>query len=648
MSSKNRIDAKIKKMNLKTSYRPDIDGLRAIAILLVLFFHAGFPIFSGGYIGVDVFFVLSGFLITSLIDTEMKEKRFSFKNFYLRRIRRIIPVLVFIMIIITIPACFILFANNLEAYSRTLIYTLLCSNNFHLYVNLGDYFAENSDLIPFLHTWSLSVEEQFYFFLPPFLLLLHRKFNLQKRLLIILLLCILGLIFSIYQTYSNPKMAYFLLPARLFELTIGSCLAMYWNQLPDLNRVKNNMLSLIGLALVIVPAFTLTKSSLFPGLNAFWPCFGTAILIFTGKTEQTKGIINRLIQNKLMVGIGLISYSLYLWHWPIFVLIKYIGINFEGTIRIATIALVFALSYLSWRFVEQPFRTTLKFDFKKTMLVVFLPSFIIIATIYGVLDAKDGFPERFSGLPEFNQKENYPNKIRKQCFDKFKIGNCDDCYLGIKKDTLDGLLIGDSFANHTAAFLDVLAKDAGLYIHDSAAGGYPLLNSLNDDGTSKYPPEYGIDRLNYAKKFKNIFIAANWEEQSTPNSKNYQSIVNTVGELVKSGKKIIIFDGLRATSDMNLHKSKLVKAGIHVYFTQKDFSIPATPRPYNYIVYEMKRKFPSLIVIDLNDAMCKDGKCDLKIDNTIVYRNQNHLNTSGARQIGEKYLKLKGNPLKNL
>jgi peptidoglycan/LPS O-acetylase OafA/YrhL len=635
-------------MNQKTSYRPDIDGLRAIAILLVLFFHAGFPIFSGGYIGVDVFFVLSGFLITSLIDIEIKEKRFSFKNFYLRRIRRIIPVLVFIMIIITIPACFILFANNLEAYSRTLIHTLLCTNNFHLYFNTSDYFAENSDMVPFLHTWSLSVEEQFYFFLPPFLLLLHKKFNLQKRLLIITTVCILGLIFSIYQTYSNPKMAYFLLPSRLFELTIGSCLAMYWNQLPDLNRVKNNILSLFGLALIIIPAFTLNKSSLFPGLNAFWPCFGTAILIFTGKTEQKKGIINRLIQNKLMVGIGLISYSLYLWHWPIFVLLKHLEINFDGTIRIATITIIFILSYLSWRFVEQPFRTTIKFDFKKTILVIFLPSLISIFIIYGILDTKDGFPERFSGLTEFNPKENYPNKTRKQCFDKFLIGNCDDCYLGVKKDTLDGLLIGDSFANHTAAFLDVLAKDAGLYIHDSAAGGYPLMGRLYDNG-DLYDGQYATDRMNYAKKFKIIFIASNWESiTKQKNRTTYLSIIEILGDLIKSGKKIVIFDGLREITDSNLHKAKLSKTYLPIFFPEKDFSIPEYKKPTDYIVYEMKRKFPSIIVVDLNDAVCKDGTCDIKINNTIVYRNSNHLNVSGAKLIGEKYLKLKGNPLKNL
>ncbi|MES2575423.1 MAG: acyltransferase family protein [Bacteroidota bacterium] len=636
-------------MSSKTSYRPDIDGLRAIAILLVIIFHSGFSLFSGGFIGVDVFFVISGFLITSIIEKEIKENSFSFKNFYLRRIRRIIPVLVFIMVIITIPAYFILFANNLEAYSRTLLYTFLCTNNFHLYFNSGDYFAESSDLIPFLHTWSLSVEEQFYFFLPPFLLLLHKKFTLSKCRLIITLLCILGLLFSIYQTFINPRMAYFLLPARLFELLIGSCLAVYWEKLPTLNQFKNNILSIIGILLILIPSFVLKSTSLFPGLNAFWPCLGTALLLFTGKTKEYKGVINKLIQNKVMIGIGLISYSLYLWHWPIFVLIKYSGINLDGWVRIIAIIATFILSYLTWKFVEQPFRINLKFDFKKTVLVVFAPSLIVIALIYGVLDARDGFPERHPELTEFIPTKNHPNKLRSQCFDKFKVGNCEDCFLGIKKDTLDGLLIGDSFANHTAAFLDVLAKDADLYIHDSAAGGYPLMNNIDKDGKKSYPEKYAIERLNYAKKFKNIFISANWENISHPkNIKTYQSTLKTLDKLVKSGKKIIIFDPLRKMTDLNLHKAKLVKSKRTVYFSEKDFSITEYKRPNNYIINEIKRKFPSIIIIDLNKLMCKNGKCDIELENTIVYRNSDHLNTSGARLLGELYLKTYGNPLKIL
>ncbi|MFC5682947.1 acyltransferase family protein [Flavobacterium sp. MAHUQ-51] len=630
-------------------YRPDIDGLRAIAILLVILFHSGFCIFKGGYIGVDIFFVISGFLITSIIDKEIQNKTFSYTNFYLRRIRRIIPVLVFIMIVITIPSYFILFANNLEAYSRTLLYTLLCSNNIHLYITSGNYFAENSDLLPFLHTWSLSVEEQFYFILPPFLLLLHKKFNSQKRAIIIYTLCFIALLFSIYQSYSNPSAAYFLLPARLFELAIGSALAMNWNNLPKLNQQKNNLLSLIGFLLIIIPAIVLDKSSIFPGINALWPCLGTALLLFSGQDINKKGLINKLIENKIVVGIGLISYSLYLWHWPIFVFVKYLGLNLEGTIRILAIALTFVLSYLSWKFIEQPFRTTLKFDFKKTLLIIFIPALLIISGIYGVLDAKDGFPERHPELTEFIPKENYPNKLRGQCFDKLKIGNCEDCYIGIKKDTLDGMLIGDSFANHTAAFLDVLAKDAGFYIHDSAAGGYPLMNSLNPDGSALYPEQYAIDRLNFAKQFKYIFIAANWEGISEPkNKKTYEVTLKTLSELVKSGKKIIIFDALRRTTELNLHRAKLVKSKNTVYFSQKDFSIPAYKRSNNYIIYEIKKRFPSISIIDLNKVMCQNGQCDIELNNTIVYRNNDHLNTSGAQKIGELYLKRFGNPLKKI
>ena len=636
-------------MNLKIPYRPDIDGLRAIAIILVIIYHAGFSFLPGGFIGVDVFFVLSGFLITSLIDYEIKEQKFSFKTFYLRRIRRIIPVLVFVMLVVTIPASFILFSNNLEAYSRTLIHTMISTNNFHLYVNSGDYFSENSDLIPFLHTWSLSIEEQFYFIFPLLLLFLHKKLSLNVRLLFLILLFVFGLLFSIYQTNVNPRMAYFLLPARLFELLMGACLAVSWSKLPELSNFKNHSLSIIGLILILVPASFLNKSSLFPGLNAFLPCLGTTLLIFSGKNEQKRGVVNMLIQNKLFVFVGLISYSLYLWHWPVFVLIKYLGIDFSTTIKLSAIVLIFILSFLSWKYVEQPFRVQYIFNFRKTILIILAPSLLTIAIIYGVIDAKDGFPDRFQKLSEFNPKKNYPNVVRKQCFDKFKLGNCDECYLGIKKDTLDGLLIGDSFANHTAAFLDVLAKDAGLYIHDTAAGGYPLMNRLNEDGTPLFSEKYAVDRINYAKKFKNIFIAANWESLSEQKNKmTYLNTIETLRNLLKDGKKIIIFDALRATTEMNLHRAKLVKSGIPVSFDERNFSFKKYQRPKDYIIYKIKKLFPSILIIDLNEIICEGNNCNIQLNNTIVYRNSDHLNTSGAMLLGKEYLSKKNNPLKAL
>lgn len=632
-------------MSFKVTYRPDIDGLRAIAIILVIIFHAGFSFFSGGYIGVDVFFVLSGFLITSLIDYEIKEKIFSFKEFYLRRIRRIVPVLVFILLVITIPAYFFLFADNLESFGRTLIHTFLCTNNFYLYLNLSDYFAENSDLIPFLHTWSLSVEEQFYFFLPPFLLLLHKNLSISKRRIVMILLFVISLLFSIYLTKTNSRAAYFLLPSRLFELLIGSCVAIYWDRVPNLNQLKNNLLSIIGLLLILIPAITLNDTSTFPGINAFWPCLGTAMLIVSGKTTHTRGIINKLIENKFFVGIGLISYSLYLWHWPIFVFIKYEGLKLDGIIRIVALILIFVLSYFSWRFIEQPFRTTLKFNFKKTIVILFIPSLIIISLIYGILDINNGFPERQPELNEFNPKTNFANVVRKECYYSHKIANCKDCSFGANKDSIDGILIGDSFANHSVAFLDVLAKDANLGIHDCTAPDNPLLNRLEEDGTPIYPPEFAYERLDYAKKFKYIFIAANWIMNSNPKSKNHQSIINTIGSLVKLNKKIILIDCLLPINEMDLHKAKLIKTGKPIYFEERNIKVPNKILPKNYIVNEIKHKFPTVIIIDLKDVMCKSGKCDISIDNTIIYKDASHLNISGAKLLGEKYLKLKTNPL---
>jgi len=265
------------------SYRPDIDGLRAIAVLLVILFHANFKSISGGYIGVDVFFVISGFLITSSINKEMLNQSFSFKSFYLRRIRRIIPVLVFVIVVVTIPASYFLFADDLEKYSRTVIHTMLSTNNFHLWIKGKNYFVENTELIPLLHTWSLSVEEQFYIIWPILLLLLHRFLSYKKRLIVVSIFILGGVFWSIYLTNTNMSMAYFLLPARFFELSMGAGLAMFWLKIPKLNGNVNHILSVLGIILIITPAVLLSKESAFPGLNAFWPCLGTTLLILTGK-----------------------------------------------------------------------------------------------------------------------------------------------------------------------------------------------------------------------------------------------------------------------------------------------------------------------------------------------------------------------------
>lgn len=633
-------------MSKDFSYRPDIDGLRAIAVLIVVLFHANFNWITGGYVGVDVFFVISGFLITYTIEKEITQNRFSFKQFYLRRIRRIIPVLFFILLFFTIPAYF-MFASDFEAFGRTVLHTTLSTNNIYLWANSRQYFAEDSELIPLLHTWSLSVEEQFYFIWPCLLLLLSKLKSKKTKATLIITSLILAFLYAIHLSKTDHNTAYFLLQGRIFELGIGATLAVFWHSLPTVDKNINHSLSIIGLALIAIPAILLNQSSEFPGINAFWPCMGAALLIFSNKeNNNNEGIINTLLKNKIFVFIGSISYSMYLWHWPIFSFIKYFGIELSGMIRIASIALIFALSFLSWKYIEQPFRTTLKFSFKKTMLYIMLPTLLVSGLIYGIVDKNDGFPERFPTLTEFNPKKNYPNKLRRNCFDKFKIGNCEECYIGIEKDTLDGLLIGDSFANHTAAFLDVLAKDANLYIHDSAAGSYPLLVSHDEDNNPKKDEKYGIDRLNYAKKFKTIYIAANWMNLSK-SSNNSMRIINTIDTLLKLKKKIVIFDCLRGLPEMKLHRLMLTK--VYPKYFNESFIFEPEPRTADYLVYKIQRKFPEVLVIDMNEAVKVDkNQFTSQINNSIIYRNSDHLNSSGAQFLAEEYLKLNTNPLKNL
>ena len=636
-------------MSKLLSYRPDIDGLRAISVIFVILFHADLLWIQGGFIGVDIFFVISGYLITRSIDKEMLGNVFSFKAFYLRRIRRIIPVLVFVMLVITIPACLFLFANDLETFGRTALHTILSTNNFYLWIKGSNYFVGNTELMPLLHTWSLSVEEQFYFIWPPILLLLHRYLNLKNRLYFIILFIVIGLGLSVFLASFYPKVAYFLLPARLFELSLGAGLALFWDKIPELSRNKNNGISVVGLLLILLPVFLLNGLSTFPGFNAFYPCLGAVLLILSGKNTHTKGIVNRLLTIKPLVFIGLLSYSMYLWHWPIFSFIKYVGLELTSDKLIVALISTVLLSYFSWKFIEKPFRYRFKYNFSKTLLVILLPCLLIIGALYGVLDGKDGFPGRHPTLIEFDKKNNYPSKLRRNCYDVFKVGNCDQCGLGVKKDTLDGVLIGDSFANHSAAFIDVLAKDSGLYFHDSAAGGYPLLYDVDDQtGAPTRDTAYGEKRLAYAKKFKTIIVATNWERFLDKQSKNYKLVMATIKELLDLDKNVIIIDPLRTVSQMNLHKMKLLKTNNGSSINKQDLLIPFYKRADDYIVYEIHRKYPQVTIINLNDIMCYDTSCNYEIDNSIVYRNGNHLNTSGATLLARKYILEKGNPLKFL
>ena len=372
------------------TYRRDIDGLRALAVLPVVLYHAGIELFSGGYVGVDVFFVISGFLITSIIVREIGADTFRIRDFYARRIRRLFPALFAVLGCTTIGAYFVLMPIELEDYGQSLATTAVFVSNFLFFTEAG-YFAGPAELKPLLHTWSLAIEEQYYLLFPAFLLLVHRR--LSSRFIVwVSVLFVLSLVISIWSVNNARDAAFYLLPSRTWELMLGSLLALVGHiALPPLLRELGGLL---GIVLILVAVFGYSGLTPFPGAAALLPCFGAAFIIASGLAGPPT-LAMRLLSWRPIVFIGLISYSLYLWHWPILALAKHYLVRpltvQEGLVLVAMSALV---ATLSWRFVERPFRKPDGVVKNDKLFPVSLVAMLGVIGIGLVLDESGGLPGR--------------------------------------------------------------------------------------------------------------------------------------------------------------------------------------------------------------------------------------------------------------
>ena len=333
------------------NYRPDIDGLRAVAVLGVILFHAGIPL-HGGYVGVDVFFVISGYLITQIILRETKEKRFSLKNFWLRRIRRILPAATFVTITTLCVGYFILDPTSFSSLGKSAIAQAIMIANVFFWRSSG-YFSESSELQPLLHTWSLSVEEQFYVVFPVLLVFLLRRNRWTLSVLVIASLASFAI--SVWGVSSHPSATFYLLPTRAWELAAGALLAILEPRL-RIQGIPKELAAASGLAAILIAIVFFSEETPFPGPAALLPVAGTVLLIAANRDAPTS--IGRVLSFKPAIAIGLASYSLYLWHWPVLVFSKHILIEQSWISILVAMVMTGFLSYISWRFVEIPFRSS--------------------------------------------------------------------------------------------------------------------------------------------------------------------------------------------------------------------------------------------------------------------------------------------------
>ncbi|MGD0547392.1 MAG: acyltransferase family protein, partial [Terracidiphilus sp.] len=459
----------------KLDYRPDIDGLRAVAVLSVLFHHLAPSILTGGFVGVDIFFVISGYLITSQIYKEAREGHYSLRQFYKRRINRIVPALMTVIAATMAAGVVILSPGDLVRLTKSAAFAGFGLSNFYIWHTYGNYFQAVSAEAPLLHTWSLGVEEQFYA-IWPLLILLLLKFKKRYWLGIFAVLTVGALAVSQVGTLFFASASYYLLPSRFFELMIGGMLALIAAHRQPESRLLSELSSVAGFALIGASLVCLNSSSFFPGINALWPCLGAALLIWSGGNSR---LTQKLLTVRPVVFIGMISYSIYLWHWPILSYLNYFNIKVGPAIGLAVAAAAILLAWLSWKFVEVPMRRSgASQSFSRVLVRRFaLPVGALLCICAAIIRSR-GIPRRFDArVTRFDQMlDAEPDKLRHLCHVPtaryFTPPNL-ACRLGAEKDQLDGILIGDSFANHFTGMVDVMAKAEGISMMDYTMDACP-------------------------------------------------------------------------------------------------------------------------------------------------------------------------------
>ena len=428
-------------MNLK--YRPDIDGLRAVCVFSVVFYHANFTIFdkeifSGGFIGVDVFFVISGYLITSLILKDLSNNNFSIANFYTRRIRRILPVLFFVIISFIPIAYLFLLPSSLVDFLQSVITTLIFSSNFYFHHTGLIYGGPDSLLKPLLHTWSLSVEEQFYIIFP-IILILFQKFLKNYILNLFILFFFISFISTQIISTKFPLYNFYFINVRIWELLAGSIIA-YLN----INSIKyNNKITtyfpILGLILILFSIFLLNDEMSLPSIYSLPAIIGTCLIIFFA---NSKNLLTKILSLKVFVFFGLISYSLYLWHFPLFAFYNYIFFENESFLsKILIIFLSITLSILSYLFIEKPFRNKNIIDNKKLFISIAILILIILSSSLILLEMNKNNQK---GLYEKVNIDNqiYSDQVNTQ-LNKILLNNIYDKKKNSKKNIL---IIGNSHA----------------------------------------------------------------------------------------------------------------------------------------------------------------------------------------------------------
>jgi peptidoglycan/LPS O-acetylase OafA/YrhL len=658
-------------------YRPEIDGLRALAVTPVILFHAGFPAFGGGFVGVDVFFVISGYLITSIIVTELKEHNFSLLRFYERRVRRILPALFFVMLICIpfawlwfIPSDFVDFSNSLVAVS-------LFSSNILFWREAG-YFETANELKPLLHTWSLAVEEQYYVIFPIFLML---TWKLGKKWIasILLFVLITSLFVAQWGAFNKPTLTFYLLPTRSWELLIGAMTAFYLADRSEreIYAKVDQYMSMVGLLLIVYSVFFFDRQTPFPGFYALVPTIGASLIILFAKRRTYVG---QLLGSKIFVGIGLISYSAYLWHQPLFAFAKYRSLKEPDPLLMLGISFAsIFLAYVTWKYIETPFRNRDQFNRRKVFVVGLCGT--LLFSLVGLLgNLSDGFKNRLS------QAQRDVLDIAESHAKMWDVGGCDakggeseikGCIRGDKSKQPQYAIWGDSYASALVWELEKSFASAGKSFFQYTKYRCPAsvdvkilppqeceqysqkvlddihLQNINIVIVSSFWQFYvegdDFDNGEGGKGARQIQAATLSDSFSLPQDVRKKNILRayqkTVSDLLNNGKRVVLIYPIPEVGfDVPVFYAKSLGFGGANFgenISIKHEPVIARNRSVN-VAFDELGDHQNLIRIRPEKVLCDKiigGRCTVQLDGRPLYFDGNHLSNDGARLVIDEVMK---------
>ncbi len=637
-------------------YRPEIDGLRTIAVLPVIFFHLGFSAIKGGFYGVDVFFVISGYLITSLLLKDIQRGSFSLKEFWIRRVKRIMPALLFLVLVVLLVFPLLIFKGDLVYLVKDAVSAIFSYANFHAYFSLGDYWGNKAESSTFLHAWSLSLEEQFYVFFPLFLFFLH-KFNLSARKGIAAVI-LFSLVLYIFGYYKNPDLTFYMLPSRAWELAFGGVLATISYDSAKIRPVIAKSLAWLGLVLISLSYFLTTSGGI--SLISFLPVIGTVLIIIFADANQGLG---KMLSARPMVFVGKLSYSLYLWHWPIIVLFKsHLKYQIsEETAIVASLLLTALFALISYYFIETKTRTAAR-GLQVVLGLLLANVSVAVALKYAVnTEYKSDFDQvvfyglqyditpKIAPLSDENKSKRlgvFAPQRDKKYRNAYKSGGLNFEGTNAKPDIV---VLGDSHSAMWGKTLHEIATYKGLGISFFTAVGNPPFFKINE---SKQQSSRGFtreERTAYADSFlqtlkqslpKFLIISCRWDSMDAEKWADLDDLLAHTQEL---GVKVIIINQPPVVDVIGDRNTAQYLAYLEFKPQRDSCFLPLLESEKtlrsNKVLLERVTKFKNVKVIDVYSDFEKNGSVLVSKAKKILYYDDDHLSYDGTQLVEKKIKK---------